>query len=254
MITVSKRRLLTAVVAMLMVGSIASASASAAVEPYFKVEKGGVTTTLASGETRTQTFSMPAEGRIYVPGASLAIACTNASGSGLIYNNWVGATRKEGRLKEAKVTFEGCSVVGQPKCFINGAVSGAGKITTNAISARIGYQTESTENIEAVLVAENAEKLFATVKITECALENNYKITGQLVVGIGPSNTLFEKAVEGGTTITGEIQQYKTIQFPVAAESLTGQELKFGAKTAAVEGALEIGLSTAGEKVGFYTS
>jgi hypothetical protein len=254
MITVSKRKLLTAVVAMLMVGSIASASASAT-EPYIKVEKGGVVTTLAEGVTKTQTFSMPAEGRLYIP-TLIGISCTNASGSGLIYNNYVGGVRKEGRLKTATITFEGCAVEGQPKCLINGAISGAGKITTNATSARLGYQPGSTENLEAVLSAENAEKLFTTIKVTECGSEGSYKVTGQLVAGVAPSNTFFEKSVQGATTVnaTSKLQQYKTIEFPGAKENLTGQELKFGTKAASIEGALEIGLTTAGESMGFFTS
>lgn len=255
MITVSARRLLSAMAVMLMVGSIASASASAT-EPYIKVEKGGVATTLAEGVTRTQTFSMPAEGRIYIPELSLTVACTNASGSGTVYNNYVAKVRKEGRLKSATITFEGCSVVGKPLCFINKAIGGAAKITTNTIAARLGYQPSTTENIEALIAPEVATEPFTTIQLGEgCGtLEGSYKIKGQLIAGIGPANTFFERSVQGATTVTGSIQQYKTISFPGASETLSAQELKFGLKTASVEGALEIGLTTAGESIGFFTS
>lgn len=245
------KRLAAIAAAVTAVGLVASASAFAS-EAYFKVEKGGVTTTLASGETRTQTISMPSEGRLYIPSLKLTIACTNATGSAVIYNNYVSGVRKEGRLKSTSISFTGCSVVGQPTCYINGAISGAGKITTNTVAARLGYQPGSSENVEADLYPEVEGKSFATVNVTECASEGAYIIKGQLVAGIGPSNEQMAEPVEGVTTTTGEVQQYKTIEFPGAKESLTGQELKFGTKPVSIEGAIALVIS--GEKVGYYTS
>jgi hypothetical protein len=247
------KRLATALAVATALGLLVTASALAATEAYFKVEKGGVTTTLASGETRTQTISLPAEGRMYIPALKLTIACTNATGSAVIYNNYVGGVRKEGRLKSTSISFTGCSVVGQSGCYINGAISGAGKITTNTLAARLGYQPASTENVEADLYPEVAEKTFATVAITECASEGSYPIKGQLVAGIGPSNELMTAPIEGVITTSALVQQFKTIEFPVAKETLTGQELKFGTKEAAIEGAIELVLP-GGEKVGYYTS
>jgi hypothetical protein len=250
--TQKARRLSCAVAAVLALGLIIAGSALAS-EPYFKVESGGKVTTLGSGETRTQSFSLPAEGRMYIPALGLTIGCTNATGSGLIYNNYVSGARKEGRLKSATVSFTGCSVVEQPGCYVNGAVGGTGKITTNALTARLGYQPGSTENIEALLAPEVAGKAFATITVTECVSEGTYTIKGELVSGIGPSNTLMESSVQGVTTTTGEVQQYKSIEFPEAKEKLTEQELKFGTKGASIEGALELVLSGS-EKVGYYTS
>jgi hypothetical protein len=221
-------------------------------EAYFKVQKGGVTTTLASGETRTQTIALPGEGRLYIPSLKLTIACTGATGSAVIYNNYVAGVRKEGRLKSTSISFTGCSVVGQPTCFINGAIGGAGKITTNTIAARLGYQPGSTENVEAELYPEVEGKSFATVNVTECASEGAYPIKGQLVAGIGPSNTLMAAPVEGVTASSTQVQGIKTIEFPGAKESLSAQELKFGTKEVAIEGAIE--LVIAGESVGYYTS
>lgn len=244
---------LTAVGAAIAVVSLMATASALASEAYFKVEKGGVTSTLASGETRTQTISLPNEGMLYIPSLGFTVGCTNATGSAVIYNNYVSGVRKEGRLKSTSISFTGCSVVGQPSCYINGAIGGAGKITTNTLAARLGYQPGSTENVEADLSPEVAEKPFATVTVTECASEGLYTIKGQLVAGIGPSNTIMAAPVEGVTTTTGSIQQFKTIEFPGAKENLSAQELKFGTKTVALEGAIELVLP-GGEGVGYFTS
>lgn len=244
------RRVSLAVVATLIVGLVGTASASAATEAYMKVEKEGKVTTLASGETRTQSFSLPAEGRLTIPNPAETIACTSAKGSGTIYNNYVGAERREGRLKSATITFEGCSVEGS-SCYIDGAVSGAGKITTTAIDARLGYQPGSSENIEALLAPESGTK-FTTISLEECVIEGSYEVKGTLVSGIGPSNTLQASSVQG-VTASGGSQQYKTIEFPVAKESLSSEELKVGSKPATIEGALELTLS-GGESLGYFTS
>jgi hypothetical protein len=247
------KRLVMALAVATAFGLLVTASALAATEAYFKVEKGGVTTTLAAGETRTQAISLPAEGKMYIPSLKLTIACTNATGSATIYNNYVGGVRKEGRLKSTTITFTGCGVVGQPSCYINGAIGGAGKITTNTLAARLGYQPGSTENVEADLSPEVAEKSVTTVEVAECAAEGGYPIKGQLVAGIGPSNEQMTAPVEGVITTSALVQQFKTIEFPVAKETLTGQELKFGTKEAALEGAIELVLP-GGEKVGYYTA
>lgn len=250
MTATNARRVSLAVVAAMIVGLLAAASAFAT-EAYMKVEKEGKVTTLASGETRTQSISLPAEGRMYIPTAGITIACTSAKGSGTIYNNYVSGTRKEGRLKSASITFEGCSVVGGTGCYIDGAISGAGKITTDTIDARLGYQPGSSENVEALLAPESGT-LFTTIDVEECALEGEYQIKGELVAGIGPDNTFMESSVQGVITTSGT-QEYKTIEFPGAKESLSAQELKFGAKAASIEGALELVLS-GGEKIGYFTS
>jgi hypothetical protein len=243
---------LTAVAAAVTALGLVLAGSAFASEAYFKVEKGGVTTTLGSGETRTQSISLPDEGRLYIPSLKLTIACTGATGSATIYNNYVGGVRKEGRLKSTSISFTGCGVVGQPTCYVNGAIGGAGKITTNTIAARLGYQPGSTENVEAELYPEVEGKSFATVAVTECASEGNYIVKGHLVAGIGPANTMMAAPVEGVVTNSSGVQGIKTIEFPGAKESLSAQELKFGTKEVSIEGAIELVLS--GESVGYFTS
>jgi len=252
MTAISVRRLSLAAVAAIVIGMIASASAFAT-EAYMKVQKEGKVTTLASGETRSQTISLPGEGRLYMPSVGVTIACTSAKGSGTIYNNYVGSTREEGRLKSATITFESCSVVGNSGCYINGAISGAGKITTNTLAARLGYQPGSSEDIEALLYPEVSGKAFTTITISECVLEDVYAIKGQLVAGIGPANTFMAESVQGVVANSSEVQELKTIEFPGQKESLTGQELKFGTKGVAVEGALDLVLS-GGEELGYFDS
>jgi hypothetical protein len=251
MTTISARRVSLAAVAAIVVGMIATASAFAT-EPYMKVQKEGKVTTLAEGETRTQNISLPAEGRLYLPNGSstITIACTSAKGSGKIYNNYVSGKREEGRLKSATITFEGCSVVGKSTCYVNGAISGAGKITTSTLAARLGYQPGSTENIEAELYPESATT-FTTISLTECSLEGSYTIKGQLVSGIGPTDTFLAAPVEG-VVAASAVQELKTIEFPGQKESLTAQELKAGEKKVSVEGALELVLS--GEELGYFNS
>jgi hypothetical protein len=251
MTAISARRVSLAALAAIIIGMIATASAFAT-EPYMKVQKEGKVTTLAEGETRTQTIGLPAEGRLYLPaaGTTITIACTSAKGSGKIYNNYVGGKREEGRLKSASVTFEGCSVVGKSGCYIDGAIAGAGKITTNTLAARLGYQPGSSENIEAELYPESSTT-FTTITLSECSLEGVYTIKGELVSGIGPTNTFLAAPVEG-VVASSAVQELKTIEFPGQKEDLSARELKVGEKKVSVEGALELVLS--GEELGYFNS
>jgi hypothetical protein len=252
---VRTRALLSAVVVALAVCAVAAASASATtVEPYFKAENTkGEVTTLAEGQTRSVTATLPYAGEMHIPELGISIYCTVANGSGVVYNNYVSKTLREGRLKSGVITFEDCGVNGAPECYVDGAISGAGKITTNTIAGRLGYQPGgSPTNAEAALSPEEVGGLFTTIKISECALEGGYKVKGTLVAGVGPINTLLERTVQGVTALEG-VQEFKSIEFPVAKEKLEGQELKYGAHSASIEGALEFVVS-GGEKLGIFTS
>jgi hypothetical protein len=242
------RRLIPVLVVTLLL-SCALAGNASATEAYIKVKHAGIETTLAAGETRTQSIGSATEVKLFIPSVMLTISCASSSGSGQVYNNYVGGILKEGRLKSASLTLEGCSVVGQPKCFVNGAASGAGKITTNPLGARLGYEP-GTLNLEALVTPENAESLFTTIKITECASEGNYRIKGNLVAGVEPAAT-FVVVAKAILTTTSGAQQKTSIEFPDATVVLTGQELKFGTKGVGVEGTLGLELF-GGEKIGYF--
>lgn len=254
--TTKIKRLLSVAVLALVVCGVAAGSASAA-EPYFKVENTKhEVSVLAEGLTRNVTVTLPAAGEMHIPALGLSIYCTKASGSGTVYNKYVSGS-PQARLESGVVSFEGCGVVEASEkissCYVNGAISGAGKITTNALDVKFGYQPGSSgENVEALLAAEGAEALVTTIKISECALEGSYKIKGDLVAGFGPTNTLLEKTVQGVTALEG-IQEYKTVEFPAATSEklLEGQELKFGAHPASIEGALEFA-APSGEALGVF--
>jgi hypothetical protein len=245
---VNTRRLVPVLTTMLLAGCVLVGNAWGA-EAFIKVKHAGVETTLAAGETRPQSIGSTAEVKLFIPSVALTISCTSSSGSGVVYNNYVGGVLKEGRLRSASLTLEGCSVVGQPACFINGAVSGAGKITTNPLSARLGYEP-GTLNLEALIAPENSESLFTNIKITECAIENNYPIKGSLVALVKPAG-MFVVVAKAILTTSGGVQQNTSIEFPEAAVTLTGQELKIGTKAVGVEGTLGLELTT-GEKIGYF--
>jgi hypothetical protein len=233
---------------------IAAGSASASTEPYLKVENTkGEVSTLGEGQTKKITASMPQAGEMHIPALGISITCTGASGSAEVYNNYVGGSRREGRMKSGVITFEGCGLVGGESCYINGAISGAAKITTNSIKATMAYQPGTTENAEAALAPEAVGGTFASIAIEECALnEGKYPVKGTLVAGIGPVNTLLERTIQGVTALSG-IQEFKSTENPVAKEKVEGQELKYGTHPASIEGALEIVVS-GGEKLGVFTS
>jgi hypothetical protein len=105
-------------------------------------------------------------------------------------------------------------------------------------------------NYVALIAPENAGAKFTVIKITECTLEGSYAIRGELVAQLKPANMLVMVA-EAILATTSGVQQNKSVEFPVAGSTLTGQELKFGAKAVGVEGTLGLEL-TGGEQIGFF--
>jgi hypothetical protein len=230
------------------------ASAASATEPYFKAENSkGEVSILTSGQSRTVKVSMPYAGEMHIPGLGVSIYCTNASGTGVVSNHYSGATRLEGRfVSSAGIKFEGCGVVNEPSCHVGGGAGGAGKIQTNELVARLGYQPGSTANVEADLYAEEWFGIFTTIELSDCVLSGNYPIAGALIAGIGPTSTLLSSTIQGVTALEG-IQEFSSIEFPASKEKLTGEELYYSFWQASLEGALEF-TAPSGEKLGIFTS
>lgn len=255
---IARAKALLSIAALAYLVCVATACVASAAEPYIKAENAkGEVTTLAEGQTRTVTALLPYAGEMHIPALNVSITCTQASGEGKVYNNYVSGSLREGRLKSGVITFEDCSVVNPDnpsevsECYINGTLSGGGRITTNDIAGRFGYEPGSTENVEAALFPESVGGNFTKIEISECALEDPYPVKGMLIAGIGPTNTFLERTVQGVTALEG-IQEFKSIEYPASKEKLENEELKYGAHPASIEGALEFVVS-GGEKLGVFT-
>jgi hypothetical protein len=238
------------------VSALASSSAIAVEGPYFKIKVGaGPLEVLAEGKVEKFTLKqISAESRFYVPALRAAgpvVVCTGATGSGEICNFYEPAApknRREGRLQKGEIIYTGCSTPKQ-NCTIDGNGKNAGEIVTKNISGRLGFVTVGGKSIVAtLLVSENAMPL-AEIGLLDCDYpEGTFRLTGSAVVPVREAGELTGSFRVLPKVNAADEQELKEIEFPewneVAKKSEKqvnkGDELKFGAHPAAIEGEFKL--------------
>jgi hypothetical protein len=255
------RRAGLCLVAVLAMSAIAT-SIAAAEEPIFKVGEiaNEVATrhVLAPSEKRGVTVHLGAS-RIRIPTLSITITCTTGTGKGEIYNGEVENLTTHikylvGSLDHAEVTFEGCAVEGAPACYINGAISGAAKISATELAGKLGYDPKVNE-VRLHLTSTKAGSVFTTFDIEECAMEGAYPLK-KGVIGLAPNAELekLKKELNFTFAVNGaDLQLLKEISNPQIGTTEV-DELVFGAHAASLESGIELKVTpkVTGEGVGIY--
>lgn len=239
---------------------VTGVSVAAAEEPLFKVgtiaAEVATRHVLALSENREVTANVPREVRLAVPAAGLTVACTAATGKGEIYNKEVENTTTKikyivGFVDQLKLKLEQCAVPGMAGCFVNGAIGGAGVVEVETLSGKLGYLPTASE-VLLHLAPKNAKNAFATVNITECALEGSYPIKRGLIGEVVRLEKLAPELLVEYATAAG-VQARTELENPLIG-TIEKDELKFGPKPAAAEGTVELQLKAKapGEGVGVF--
>jgi hypothetical protein len=144
--------------------------------------------TEASGKTpkcSIKSSTLALKGTILSSEAELT--ATGVSCSGKLWNEGTGESTMA--VGKGTLSFTGITVSKPAGCKLNGEANGSAKLTTESLTIDVQMHAVSgVETSKPVVVFKPVGEKFATIKLTGCAAEGSYKVTGS-TLGEASNNT-----------------------------------------------------------------